>query len=360
MEKLKKLTLAVLVLASILVVCACGKDIKEPTTESFDLGYKLQEDEEIEPFFATDSLIYAAVLKKDPPSTMQSMFGAKTEKFIVYDTKSSKVTEEYAIKDTDAYIYNAMPFEDGIIYSTYLPKTKKDNGQVPWSINYVTQDDSITVDSGHCRSNMNTPGFANIGEDIYYLYEDFVKESKYGFGIRKADLEKPKEVLWETKHKLSENELYSNGTDFAIMVEGKINDGKANVLIGNVDGIYNEYDFPEKITSMGLCKDYLFCCTTSDGEKYSARSIALESGEEYDAELEEPLYRIASMKGNELTCVAGNWGMCILHPGKEFKKVSVEDPEKIIDGREFVRYYPYGESGTFAQLDDKKFCRLTW
>ena len=36
----------------------------------------------------------------------------------------------------------------------------------------------------------------------------------------------------------------------------------------------------------------------------------------------------------------------------------MEDTEKIIDSREFVRYYPYGESRAFAQLKENN-CRIT-
>ena len=36
----------------------------------------------------------------------------------IYDYSSGEITKEYPI-DSEAYIYNAMPYNDGILFSTY-------------------------------------------------------------------------------------------------------------------------------------------------------------------------------------------------------------------------------------------------
>lgn len=197
------------------------------------------------------------------------------------------------------------------------------------------------------------PGFALLDGEVYYLYETY-NDKKCGFGIKKADLNKPETVVEEKNYRLSEPDLYSNGRDFAILVRGKI-------LIGNAKGIYREYNLPEKLSDFGICKDYLFCNTTSDGNKWTARSISLKTGKEYTAESKTPLYRISGMNGDELTCIGDSFhDMYILRPGKKLKMVPIEESQEISVNLEYVRYYPYGDTKTLAQISDTKFCQVTW
>ena len=86
----------------------------------------------------------------------------------------------------------------------------------------------------------------------------------------------------------------------------------------------------------------------------------METGEEYTAEIGMPLYRICSMSGDELSCISTGFSMYVFRPGEEFEILPVEDTLEIIENREYVRYYPYGETKTLAQLNETKFCRITW
>ncbi len=353
MKHYQKAQLLALLTLLVLTVCSCQGKLAKPDLEELDMQYELAEDEELEPFYASETKIYAAVLKKEPPSMLAPRFGVTTERFIVYDIENKRIEVQYEPEEEGIYIYNAMPFEGGIIYSAYTPPESIDSG-VGWEIKYISDKGSKVIDSGLCSSKFDMlPGFAVLEGEVYYLYEDYDKNSGYGFGIKIADLNNPEIVVEERKRKLDETEFYSNGTDYAFSSEGKI-------LIGNAKGVYREYELPEKMSHYGICKDYLFCCTTSDGNSWTARSISLKTGKEYTAEIEKPMSRFASMSGDELTCVRENWEMCVLRPGKEFEIVSTDDPDEIRVGRMFVRYYPYGDRETLAQIDETKFCRITW
>jgi len=244
------------------------------------LKYELAEDEELEPFYVSDTKIYAAVNKLEPPDMSAPSFGAVTEKFIVYNLLTEKEEVCYDSGEDDVYIYHAMPFKNGIIYAVY-ERPESDaalDEKVRWEIKYISDEGCRVLDSGLCSSKFDMlPGFTVLDGDVYYLYENFVEKTGYGFGIKKADLDNSKTVVWETDYSLSETEFYSNGTDYVIHVDGKL-------LIGNGKGIYREYDLTENMSAFGICEDYLFCCTTSDGNKWTARSVSLETGEEYTFE----------------------------------------------------------------------------
>ncbi len=335
MKHYQKAVILGLLVSLALTVCGCKPKLSEPEFGELNLKYELAEDEELEPFYASDTKIYAAVNKRKP-STSAPSFGAETEKFIVYDIASEKVEAQYDPEEDGEYIYHAMPFEDGILYAAYTPPESIDES-VKWDIKYISDVESKTIDSGLCSSMFDMlPGFTILEGEVYYLYEDFDEASGYGLGIKRADLQKPEPIVEEKNRRLSETEFYSNGTDYTVLIDGKI-------LIGNIEGIYREYNLPKPMSDYGICKNYLFCCTESDGNKWTARSISLKTGKEYTAEIEKPLYRITSMSGDELTCVRENWEMCILCPGKEFEIISLDEPDEILVDKKRVRYYPYGD-----------------
>ncbi len=356
MKTYQKAVTLLLLIVLVLSSYGCKETLNKPEKDMLTLKYKLTEDEELEPFYVSDTKVYAAVNKLEPSSMSAPSFGATTERFIVYNLLDEKEETCYDLGEDDVYIYHAMPFENGIIYAVYTPLGPEASldERIQWHIKYISDEGSKVLDSGRCSSMFDMlPGFTMLDGEVYYLYEDFDEKTGYGFGINKADLDNPKTVVRETDYSLSETEFYSNGTDYAIHVDGKL-------LIGNVKGIYREYDLPEKMSDFGICKDYLFCCTTSDGNKWTARSISLETGEEYTAEIGMPLYRICSMSGDELSCISTGFSMYVFRPGEEFEILPVEDTLEIIENREYVRYYPYGETKTLAQLNETKFCRITW
>lgn len=360
MRVYQKSLLMLLLTALVLTACGCKGKLSEPEMEVLNLNYELAEDEALEPFYASDTKIYAGVLKKEPDTMSAPGFGFTTEKFIVFDLQSGEAEAEYDPKEKDVYIYHAMPFEEGIIYAVYTPPEPDApiEDSTPWYIKFISDEGIQVLDSGRCSSKFSMPAFAQLSGDVYYLYQIFDGNTECGFGIGKADLNRPETIVKETDYKLSDPEFYSNGSDFAVHV-----DGEHDFLIGNADGIYMEYDLPESMSDFAICKDYLFFCTTSDGNKWTTRSISLKTGEEYayETETKEPFYRIASMSGDELTCISEHWDMYLLRPGKNFEMVPVESPEKEFrEAREYVRYYPYGERGTLAQLDETKFCRISW
>ena len=351
----QKTVFILLLLALALTIHGCKAELRAPETEMLTLKYGLAEDEELEPFYVSDTKIYAAVNKLDPPSMSAPRFGVSTQRFIVYDLLAEKEEAQYDPEEKGIYIYHAMPFENGIIYAVYTPleQDAELDESIQWDIKYVSDGGVKVLDSGRCSSVYAMPGFALLEGEVYYLYEDLDEKTGYGFGINKADLHNPKTVVEEKGCGLSETEFFHNGTDYVVHVDGKL-------LIGNVEGIYREYDLPEKMSDFGICKDYLFCCTTSDGNKWTARSISLETGREYTAEVKMPLYRISSMGGDELTCASTGFKMYVFRPGEEFEILPVEETLEIIENREYVRYYPYGDTKTLAQLDETKFLRITW
>lgn len=352
MKLYQKAAILSLLFALTLTAYGCKSKLSEPELDELNLKYELAEDETLEPFYASETKIYATVNKRKPSMSAPS-FGAETEKFIVYDIASEKVAAQYDPEEDGKYIYHAIPFENGILYAIYTPPESIDES-IKWDIKYISDEGSKVLDSGLCSSQFSMlPGFTVLDGDVYYLYEDYHEKTGYGFGIKKADLNEPQLIVEEKARKLSDTEFCSNGTDYALLSDGKI-------LIGNAEGIYREYDLPNPMSDYGICKDYLFCCTESDGNKWTARSISLKTGKEYTAETEKPLFRIASMSGNELTCILENWEMCTLRPGREFEIVFADVPDEILVGRRNVRYYPYSDRETLAQLDETKFCRMTW
>ena len=356
MKKSQKLILMLLLLPLILTVYSCKSNPSKSEKTTFNLKYELAEDEELEAFYVSDTKIYATVNKIDTTNMSAPTFGTTTQRFIIYDFVNDELEKQYDIEERGVYIYHAIPFQDGIIYSVYTPNGTAEVSDTgfPWEIRYISDERNQVIDSGFCSNMIDMlPGFSILDEEVYYLYEDMDEDTGYSFGIKKADLDNSQVVVQETEKKLSETEFYSNGTDYAILVDAKI-------LIGNTKGIYREYDLPEKISSYGICKDYLFCCTTSDGSKWAARSINLETGKEYVSESDEPLYRVTSMRGMELTCVLENWEMCILQPGKNYKVFPLDSSDDLLETRRYVIYYPYDETKTLAQLDSTKFCRIIW
>ena len=356
MKYYRKTALLLLLIALMLNICGCRSKLSEPEKDIVTLNYKLEEDERLRPLYASETRIYAAVNKRKPPHMSAPGFTATTEQFIVYDLQSQKVVAKYDPGANGTCIFNAVPFKKGILYAAYTPLGPDDSldESIKWDIKYISDEGSKIIDSGRCSSMVDKlPEFTVLDGEVYYLYEDLDEDTGYGFGIKRADLGGPEIVVEEKGRKLIETQFQSNGKDYAVLTDGKF-------LVGNAKGFYREYDLPKPMSDYGICRDYLFCCTESDGNRWTARSISLKTGEEYTAEIEKPLFRIASMGGDELTCIDTNFDMYILRPGKEFEIVSLENPKEIREGRDNVGYYPYGDTKTFAQLKDTKLCRIVW
>lgn len=357
MKLYRKTALLLLLITLMLITCGCQSKLSEPEKDIVTLNYKLEEDEKLEPFYASETKIYASVSKRKPQRTptAQQVIGVVTEKIIVYDLKSQKVAAQYDPGADGTYISHAVPFEKGILCSVYTPPGPDDSldESIKWDIKYISDEGSKIIDSGRCSMFDMTPDFTVLDGQVYYLFEDFDEKTGYGFGINRADPSGPEIVVEEKERRLIETKFCSNGTDYVVHIDGKF-------LVGNAKGFYREYDLPKPMSDYGICKNYLFCCTETEGEQWTARSISLKTGEEYTAEIENPLYRIASMGGDELTCISRNFDMYILRPGKEFEIVSLENPEEIREGRDSVWYYPYDDTKTFAQLEDTKLCRIAW
>lgn len=360
---MKKFLYTLLALCIVFGLCGCAlskdkKDVKnenvkthseKPLTVSYekiDFEAKLGAGESMTCCSCSNSKMVFSVGKRNgkPEGPL-----VDTIYLMLYDYVNNKTPEKFVL-NTNSYIYNAIPYKDGIIYSTYciFPNEEKSK----WEVNYIDKDGIKKLDEGISRTYDNMPRFAKLKHNIIYLYED-IKNGDYECGVRILSEQKIKTILTKADCKIIPGPFSSNGNQYMIMMR-KDNDKYATVVVGDEKGILSETLLKHKLASYGINKDYVVCSTVIDDNHFSLLSIVLKSGTKYYTDFGIPLFRITGGMGSSMVSVDNNFKMYAIIPGDKSMKKEIPWPEGKQNGAS-IYYDPISPSKYIMSFDDEYY-----
>lgn len=245
-----------------------------------------------------------------------------TESFLVFGKDGE--AQEIVMKD-DAYIYNAVPFKNGVLYATYeitgMEKCK-------WYIKHIENEKVELIDQGQCDSYSNMPSIAYVGDTPYY---QFTERTSQGIqeGVKRIVNGKAETLFSYKTDRMNSPFLCSNGVMFSyISQEG----GSPLYVIGDKDGIKYKNTTKKKLASFGINDDVMLCSLAEDIDgvpEYEMLSVDLSTGEKTYSDTDQPYYRICG-SGNAFLCIDGKWTLYLMKSdGKKISQKAVEYPESL-------------------------------
>lgn len=217
-----------------------------------------------------------------------------TDSIVKYDYNSKKIISEYTI-DSDAYITQILPYEDGILYVDY----KGTFENVAWEILYFSdKGEKNVVLRGECLSYEYIPQLSLIDGKPIILWQD-KDGTKWGIDI--IENGKVSSLVTDSIYKLGIPHLMSNGEKYCVLVS-KDNSEYGTYIIGDINGIKWTHDLDMKIFSSGITKNYFVCSMGNDKMHPKILKIDLETGKYENIDMLTQLYRITAF--SEKTCLA--------------------------------------------------------
>ena len=156
---IKRITLGVILLITGLcfVVCTDQGAQKKTDIESMEpAGFALDmsEDESATCTYSDQEKTVFSIGKRNGHATGPLV---NTERLLVF----SKDDVQEIPMNVEPYIYNAVPFKNGVLYASYA---YGDSGKCEWFVNYVEKGRIDLIDSGQCESYGNMPSIVYIGD----------------------------------------------------------------------------------------------------------------------------------------------------------------------------------------------------
>ncbi|MGF6376970.1 hypothetical protein M2140_002049 [Clostridiales Family XIII bacterium PM5-7] len=358
---MKKGTFLIIILVIILSLYGCnptstpsteGEKKAEASYEEVTVDLGLQESESATCCYCTDSKMVFSVGKRNDAKTGPLV---NTEYLMLYDYMDNGKTEKYSMK-TEAYIYNAIPYKEGILYATYDGAY---TDKTPWSVNYIDKNGIKELDSGTARNYENIPHFAMIEDVPVYVFEDFDKNS-YRAGTKKV-LDMKVESIFENaddEQLCTSGVLPSNGKQYMIMV-GSEEDEYATAVIGDENGIVKTHTLKEKLISYGINKDYAVCSTALNDNTFSMVAIDLADGTTSYTDAGRALYRITGGEGDSMVSVDYTFDMFSINTGEKSTKNKLNFPDGITKEEATIIYYPTSASSYIVSMDNNKYYKMT-
>ena len=208
--------------------------------------------------------------------------------------------------ETEAYIINAIPYNDGLLYSTYV----LEDDLYRWSVIYESDNERISIDEGTCSDCTYVPGFAMVNDRICYLSINKAGES-WEQSVKLLTGYRSDAIFSVELESVSEPRFFSNGKEYCFIADTS---GPAEYFIGTEEGITLRGGIEGEISSFGINDSYMVIGTVDEGEDFDKPyifAIDLSSGETNSVPSEVISYRIAG-SGNEFLCVDSEFSVFAL------------------------------------------------
>ncbi|MEG1470785.1 MAG: hypothetical protein RSC31_09095, partial [Anaerovoracaceae bacterium] len=339
-------------------MCSCGvaeEDIssKEPEVvyEQLKVDISQKKNEEISLCYCTPTEMVFSVGVRN--GAMDGPL-VNTERLVLYDYQKNNIAMQFQM-NTDAYIYNAMPYKDGILYSTY---GETGGMSTSWKVMFINSKGTKTIDKGYARQYDGMPCFGEINGKPIYVYEDIDGES-YQCGVNIINDFVAVAIFTDENYSLcGSGILPTNGTEYMLMMS-KEKDDYATVVVGNEKGIIGRYPLKEKLAAYNINESYAICSTVKSQDEFSLLTIDLKEAKESNTDAGRPLFRITGGKGKSFVSVDSSFNMFAINAGKKTSKTTIEMPIEIYKGSQAVAYYPIEESKYVVSFDNKSYYRMT-
>lgn len=152
---------------------------------------------------------------------------SETKTLYFYDLSRGEIIDQFNTIE-GVFVFSAVPWEDGILYTT-MPENMdySDTGQ-QWQVVYVDHESQQIVDSGMCRTTpmgRYIPWVKMSGETPVYVYENVEGDTQYSCGLKGIALYKDEIIVHSldiyegTDKKLMDSNFRSNGDEFCYALE---------------------------------------------------------------------------------------------------------------------------------------------
>ena len=274
-----------------------------------------------------------------------------TDSIIRYDLKEKKITDKFKI-NKENYICNIVPYNEGVVYSSYELKENTDTYE--WKISYLDKKEKKLLDKGICTSYDRIPQPILIKEVPLYLFEDIAAENEtikhYSCGVKQISGMQAEIIMQADDFSLLETTLATNGKEYCFLA---IRHQKPYCYIGDLEGIKHNFDIGGRIGSFAINKDYA-AISIETGQMDSAEGVYslvtfdLKNGRTEKYATEEFLYRLKGGPGKHCLCV--DWTFApyeVTLKNGRLRELSM--PEKF-SIEPAISFYPLNENTYLAQF----------
>ena len=335
--EIKWITLGVILLMTGLCFSACTdpaaqKKLEIESMEQEDFALDMNEGESSTCTYSDQEKTVFSIGKRNDAATGPLV---NTERLLVF---SKDGVQEIPVND-EAYIYNAVPFKNGVLYASYK---YGDPGECEWSVNYAEKERIELIDSGQCESYGNMPSIVYIGDIPYY---QFTEKTSQGIreGIKRVVNGDPELVVSYECSSMQDPLLRSNGTEYCyIMADGS----DPTYIIGDESGVLYKNTIRKKMVDFGINDNTVVCSLAEDVDgkaEYEMLAIDLHTGEENYHEAKQPYYRICG-SGDAFLCVDFQFGLHLINAkGGSIVPEAAEYPESPDLNKRSVFFYSQQE-----------------
>lgn len=242
-----------------------------------------------------------------------------------YDFDAQKVSFICPV-DTNAQIYSAVPFKDGIVYTDYVER-KADGGgidTIEWQMIWQTKDSTNILQEGECTYYSKLPAFALIDGKAVVLWSDSRKGCSQFSLVTENGLEA---IINEDYEWIANTELEFNGTEICFAVWEKEDD--LRLVIADLNGIVKSIKLNGKMMSHTLTKDNLICGIGeyNGNDEMKMLNYDIRKGEETLTDIYTPLYRLRGGNTNYAACVLGGFSQLAVIDAKTGEHTAFEAPK---------------------------------
>jgi len=334
----KHSVLAILVLILVLATSCRNRPVEKTTFENviytkiplnFQIG-NLQS--ETCCYADEENMIFSVGTKNGNPEGI----GVFTDYLMLYNYNNGEVTKKYDIK-SKGYVMNAVPYEDGILYTDY----EGNLGPTKWQIKFVNDKGIETFDEGTCNAYWGTPQIILMEGNPVYAWNDFPDKGEKAYGINKIIDRKTVNIFKEKREWRGDVQLSGNKEKYFLTVEtgDGLYDLQKKVVVGDLDKILFTYETEDVIISSDITKDYVvMSMAKSMDEKYLTK-LRLSDGKAYTEEIGRDMYRIKGLEDN--TCLFVDYDFNLFQTDLDsWERVDIPLPEEFLGTTHAAAYFP--------------------
>ena len=241
--------------------------------EDFESLIGIAQDELLESTYANEEISLFSLCKKSDEVIMEGP-AVETKELIIVNHLEKEIQVRVMVPE-GYYIFNAVPFEDGIIYSTMPWRPDERTEYKCWKVIFQSESEMKILKEGFNRGGYMgsyVPEFVVIKDSVFCLSENIDPEYTYELsqiymseaGVRCSTIFEENSGTKTLLNCL----MYDNGKE---LIFPTINEDVLEFVVADESGVIKNIPIHKKIYGFGINKDYAFVCTV--GTKLNLFSI---------------------------------------------------------------------------------------
>lgn len=335
-----------------IALCSCGVDSTPVDSTPYEKA-EMQDMEDIQGdishlcYTDEDYAIFTSGTKKDVPEGPL----VDTKCITVYDLADKKIRKSFNISDEN-YIYNVVPYMEGILYAAYDFDTEQNLYE--WNLIYRNEDEKILLDKGKCSNYDRMPQIVLIGENPAYIFENIIEKNgstlDYTCGIKKVQGKQTETILETDEFELLETTLISNGEEYFFLA---VKDETLQGYTGNLENVKESFNIDGKLGAFAINRSYVAVSVEKSGvageePEYQLLTFNLKTGKLKKYGTEEMLYRLSGGPGE--TCMCVDWTFAPYKVNLEKGKTEKIGLPKAVEEGTAVSFFPVSETAYLAEF----------